>query len=71
MDIEFIRTLTKFIENDIVEGILWNIYEIIKPMHKENFIKILALSFRKWHLVLTYENVSNLANKKALKQTSF
>jgi hypothetical protein len=71
MDIEFIRTLTKFIENYIVKGIPWNIYEIIKPMQKEIFIEILASSFKKWHLVLTYENVSNLANKKALKQTSF
>jgi hypothetical protein len=38
---------------------------------KEIFIKILASSFRKWHLVLIYKNVSNLGNQKALKQTSF
>jgi len=35
MDIEFIKTLTKVIENDIVKGILWNIYENFKPMQKE------------------------------------
>jgi len=71
MDIEFIKTLTKVIENDIVKGILWSIYEIFKPMQKEFFIKILALSFKKWHLVLIYENVYDLVSKKALKQTSF